>query len=235
MSVVQHLGEKLEIKQAAPRFPALGLAMYYLCHRKPFSDMPTSVIIPVLDGQIRRGHALIAMQGPRAVGYFGWALFTIEEALTHVHTGEPPEGASRDHGDVLWPMTVAANSTQVLRALVRSARQMNVGRSIMTIRPLENGSRSCSTAPPSRPRTTPVRSRTTRTPYCSASMAAFSQSRHRSARNPSPCRERSVSRSSPRLSEQAFLDVDHIVGTYRFEELHVHLAHRAVRHASVNG
>ena len=56
--------------------------MYYLCHRKPFSDMPTSVIIPVLDGQIRRGHALIAMQGPRAVGYFGWALFTIEEALT---------------------------------------------------------------------------------------------------------------------------------------------------------
>jgi hypothetical protein len=141
MTVVQHLGEKLEIKQAAPRFPALGLAMYYLCHRKPFSDMPSGAIIPVIDGQIRRGHALIAMQGPRAVGYLGWALFTIEEALAHVHTGEPPEGTTRDHGDVLWPMTVAANSPPVLRALVRSARQMNVGRSIMTIRPLENGSR----------------------------------------------------------------------------------------------
>jgi hypothetical protein len=38
-------------------------------------------------------------------------------------------------------MTVAANSPQVLRALVRSARQMNVGRSVMTIRPLENGNR----------------------------------------------------------------------------------------------
>jgi hypothetical protein len=141
MTVVQPLGEKLEIKQAAPRFPALGLAMYYLCHRKPFSDMPSSVIIPIVDGQIRRGHALIAMQGPRAVGYLGWALFTIEEALEHVHRGEAPEGATRDRGDVLWPMTVAANSPDVLRALVRAARRMNVGRSIMTIRPLEGGSR----------------------------------------------------------------------------------------------
>ena len=35
MTVVQHLGEKLEIKQAA-EISALGLAMYYLCHRKPF-------------------------------------------------------------------------------------------------------------------------------------------------------------------------------------------------------
>ena len=141
MTVVQHLGEKLEIKQAAPRFPALGLAMYYLCHRKPFSDMPSSAIIPMVDGQIRRGHALIAMQGPRAVGYLGWALFTIEEALAHVHNGEPPEGATRDQGDVLWPMTVAANSAPVLRALVRTARGMNVGRSIMTIRPYDDKSR----------------------------------------------------------------------------------------------
>jgi hemolysin-activating ACP:hemolysin acyltransferase len=141
MSVVQHLGEKLEIKQAAPRFPGLGLAMYYLCHRKPFSDMLSSTIIPVVDGQIRRGHALIAMQGPRAVGYLGWALFSIDEALTHVHTGEPPEGATRDSGDVVWPMTVAANSPIILRALVRAARQMNVGRSIMTIRPVDGGSR----------------------------------------------------------------------------------------------
>jgi hypothetical protein len=141
MTVVQHLGERLEIKQAAPRFPALGLAMYYLCHRKPFSDMTSSAIIPVVDGQIRRGHALIAMQGPRAVGYLGWALFTIEEALAHVHEGEPPEGASRDQGDVLWPMTVAANSPAVLRALVRTARGMNVGRSIMTIRPYDDRSR----------------------------------------------------------------------------------------------
>ena len=81
------------------------------------------------------------MQGPRAVGYLGWALFTIEEALAHVQNGEAPEGATRDQGDVLWPMTVAANSSIVLRALVRTARGMNVGRSITTIRPYEDKSR----------------------------------------------------------------------------------------------
>jgi hypothetical protein len=58
-----------------------------------------------------------------------------------VHNGEPPEGATGDQGDVLWPMTVAANSAPVLRALVRTARGMNVGRSIMTIRPHEGKSR----------------------------------------------------------------------------------------------
>ena len=141
--MIQPVGDRLEIKQAAPRFPALGLASYYLCHRRPYSDMPSSAIVPMIDGQIRRGHALIAMQGSRAVGYFGWALFTIDEALSYARSGQPPEGASRDQGDVLWPMTVAANAPQVLRALVRTARQMNLGRSVMTIRPVDGGADWC--------------------------------------------------------------------------------------------
>ena len=120
MTVVQHLGEKLEIKQAAPRFPALGLAMYYLCHRKPFSDMSSSAIIPVVDGQIRRGHALIAMQGPRAVGYLGYgAASWFEPVLGDLGTGA--DGAD-DAGFMLFDTVLAFDHVQHRILLISNAR-----------------------------------------------------------------------------------------------------------------
>ena len=90
MTVVQHLGEKLEIKQAAPRFPRSAW---------PCTTLPSQAVLRHAVERHHTGgrrpdparHALIAMQGPRAVGYLGWALFTIEEALAHVQNGEAPE------------------------------------------------------------------------------------------------------------------------------------------------
>ncbi|MFO1089426.1 MAG: hypothetical protein U1E46_07570 [Hyphomicrobiales bacterium] len=128
-----------EIRPAAPRFQALGLATYYLSHRKPFSDMQAGSLVPTVDGQIRRGHALIAFEGSRVVGYLGWSLYTIEEALSFARTGQAPANATRDHGDVVWVTTVAANERRVLFALAREARRRNEGRSLMAIRVYRNG------------------------------------------------------------------------------------------------
>ena len=41
-------GGVFEIRPAAPRFQALGLAAYYLAHRKPFADMATGALVPTL-------------------------------------------------------------------------------------------------------------------------------------------------------------------------------------------
>lgn len=133
-------GGVFEVRPAAPRFQALGLAAYYLAHRKPFADMATGSLVPTLDGQIRRGHALIAFDGSRVVGYLGWSLYSIEEALSFARTGQAPVDAPRDRGDVVWVTTVAANARTVLFALAREARRRNEGRSLMAIRVYRDGS-----------------------------------------------------------------------------------------------
>lgn len=132
-------GDAVEIRPAAPRFQALGLAAYYLAHRKPFADMATGALVPTLDGQIRRGHALIAFEGSRVVGYLGWSLYSIDEALAFARTGHAPADAPRDRGDVVWVTTVAANSRTVLFKLARAARAQNDGRSLMAIRVYRDG------------------------------------------------------------------------------------------------
>lgn len=133
-------GGVFEIRPAAPRFQALGLAAYYLAHRKPFADMATGALVPTLDGQIRRGHALIAFEGSRVVGYLGWSLYSIDEALAFARTGHAPSEAPRDRGDVVWVTTIAANTRPVLFGLAREARRRNEGRSLMAIRVYRDGS-----------------------------------------------------------------------------------------------
>jgi hypothetical protein len=101
--------------------------------------MATGALVPTLDGQIRRGHALIAFEGSRVVGYLGWSLYSIDEALSFARTGQAPPDAPRDRGDVVWVTTIAANSRPVLFGLAREARRRNEGRSLMAIRVYRDG------------------------------------------------------------------------------------------------
>ena len=131
----------------------LALAMIYASFgsvplvRALFEGVQAAVIVIVFEALLRvarraltrRSHALIAFEGSRVVGYLGWSLYSIDEALAFARTGHAPADAPRDRGDVVWVTTVAANSRTVLFKLARAARAQNDGRSLMAIRVYRDG------------------------------------------------------------------------------------------------
>lgn len=106
---------------------ALGIATHFLAHRVPFARFRAGELLATLDGEICRKHYLFAFEGPRVVGYLGWALFDEPTAERLAATMHPPsnELAARfaTSGDVGWVLTAAAITPTTMHALAAAARQ----------------------------------------------------------------------------------------------------------------
>jgi hypothetical protein len=114
---------------------ALGAACHFLARREPFASFRADALVRTLDGQVRRGHYLAALDGRRVVGWLGWALLSEAAAQRFAERGEVPDAATLGTtGGVAWLLTAASDSTAVLRAMTREARRAQPGLRIMGVR-----------------------------------------------------------------------------------------------------
>lgn len=122
-------GGSMDIRQVRDPYMALGIATHFLAHRAPFSRFRAGELLATLDGQIHRKHYLFAFEGPRVVGYLGWALFDEATANHLAATMQPPsnELAARfaKSGDVGWVLTAAALTPAALHALAAAAKRLH--------------------------------------------------------------------------------------------------------------
>lgn len=124
---------------------ALGLAAHFVAGNETFGGFPASELIRTLEGQIRRGHYLFALDTStdpgRVVGYFGWALYDDAEAERFAASGAPPARERADGGSVLWILTAAATSRAAFFALVRATRALYPTHRVMAVRHKTGGRR----------------------------------------------------------------------------------------------
>jgi len=119
-----------------PRDPlaALGMALHFLGQREPFASFPSKVLITTVDGEIRRGHYLMAFEGQRLTGFLGWVMLGDAVAERFAQSLVAPAPEEMQGEDVVWVLTVCATSRDVLAALVRTARHQHPRCRVMGVR-----------------------------------------------------------------------------------------------------
>ncbi|MFB2552315.1 hypothetical protein [Ensifer soli] len=128
----------MDVRRLRDPFTALGVALHFLGQRAPFSTFKAADLVSTVDGQIRREHYLMALDGQKVAGYIGWALFDNETADRLTATGEQPSNdlAAKfaKGGDAVWLLTVAATRTDALRKLLAAGRSLYPGKRILGVR-----------------------------------------------------------------------------------------------------
>jgi hemolysin-activating ACP:hemolysin acyltransferase len=133
------------IKKLPDPWLALGLAAHFIGGREPFSRFPAGDLIRTLNGQIRRGHYLFALdttaEPARVVGYLGWALYDNALADRFIATGVPPADDRATEGDVAWILTAAALNRGAFFAMAKAARALYPEHRVIAIRHKAGGKR----------------------------------------------------------------------------------------------
>ena len=129
----------LAILRPRDEIAALGMALHFLGQREPFASFPAKVLVTTVDGEIRRGHYLMAFDGQRLVGFLGWVMLNHAVAERFARTLVPPAPEEMRGADVVWVLTVCASSRAVLAALVRAARRQHPKCRVMGVRHRANG------------------------------------------------------------------------------------------------
>ncbi|KQP54191.1 hypothetical protein ASG40_19145 [Methylobacterium sp. Leaf399] len=131
----------LTIQPIEAPYPALGIATHFLARRAPFSGFRFGDFVNTLDGQIRRRHALFAIDDGRMVGYLGWAVYSAEDARQFACTGRPPPNDRANGTEVVWVLTAAAVSPAGFKALIDTGKSLNIGRRAMGVRYKPSGAK----------------------------------------------------------------------------------------------
>jgi hemolysin-activating ACP:hemolysin acyltransferase len=133
------------VKKLPDPWLALGLAAHFIGGREPFSRFPAGDLIRTLNGQVRRGHYLFALdtaaEPARVVGYLGWALYDSAVADRFVATGVPPADEPAMEGDVAWILTAAALNRAAFFAMTKAARKLYPDHRVIAIRHKAGGRR----------------------------------------------------------------------------------------------
>jgi hemolysin-activating ACP:hemolysin acyltransferase len=112
---------------------ALGAAAAFVAARPPFDQFPAGALLRTLRGQVRRGHYLLLLKGPRLCAYAGWGMVTEAEEAALLRQGLVP-GGSLTAGDRVWIQILAATDGPALRALIRALRAEHRGRRAFGLR-----------------------------------------------------------------------------------------------------
>lgn len=126
-------------RQPAQPIAALGMAVDLMFRRKPFSELKFGHIVPMIRGQILRGHYLIAFRGDRPVGFSGWAECTTDIAERWMREGYLPTYEECKSGDCAMLMTVVSSERDTTFALIRAMRLRYPNRRIYFKREYEAG------------------------------------------------------------------------------------------------
>jgi hypothetical protein len=103
---------------------ALGSALHYVARREPFASFRAADLVATVSGEIDRGHYRFAVDGPRVLGYLGWALYDADVAARCAAGGHPPPPPRLANGaDVLWVLTAVSSSPAAFIALVKTVRR----------------------------------------------------------------------------------------------------------------
>jgi len=133
------------VKKLPDPWLALGLAAHFIGGREPFSRFPAGDLVRTLNGQIRRGHYLFALdtaaEPARVVGYLGWALYDNAVADRFIATGVPPADERATEGDVAWILTAAALNRAAFFAMAKAARALYPEHRVIAIRHKAGGKR----------------------------------------------------------------------------------------------
>lgn len=133
------------VKKLPDPWLALGLAAHFIGGREPFSRFPAGDLIRTLNGQVRRGHYLFALdtaaEPARVVGYLGWALYDGAVADRFIATGVPPADERATEGDVAWILTAAALNRAAFFAITKAARKLYPDHRVVAIRHKPGGKR----------------------------------------------------------------------------------------------
>lgn len=125
----------LRIATLTPTQQALGAALHYVGRHPPFADFRAQDLIHTVAGEIERGHYRFALDGPRVVGYVGWALYDAEIADRCAAGGHPPPLPSAANGhDVVWILTAASSSPAAFVAMVKAVRALYPALRLMGVR-----------------------------------------------------------------------------------------------------
>jgi hemolysin-activating ACP:hemolysin acyltransferase len=126
------------VKQLPDPWMALGPAAHFVARHDPFGRFPAADLIRTLSGQVHRGHYLFALdvsvKPARVVGYFGWELYSDDEAERFAASGVAPDHELSDSGSVVWILTAAADSRPAFFALVKATRTLYPAHRVMGIR-----------------------------------------------------------------------------------------------------
>jgi hemolysin-activating ACP:hemolysin acyltransferase len=133
------------VKSVPDPWLALGLAAHFIGGREPFSRFPAGDLIRTLNGQIRRGHYLFALdtaaEPARVIGYLGWALYDNAVADRFIASGVPPADERATEGDVAWILTAAALDRGAFFAMAKAARKLYPDHRVIAVRHKEGGKR----------------------------------------------------------------------------------------------
>lgn len=128
----------ISVQRVPDSWMALGLASHFIARRKPFGNYRADDLIRTLDGQIRRGHYVFALDTSqkvaRVIGYLGWALYDLATAEQFAASGKPPATELADGGDVIWMLTVAADDRRALMAMTKATRALYPSHRLMGMR-----------------------------------------------------------------------------------------------------
>jgi hemolysin-activating ACP:hemolysin acyltransferase len=105
-----------------PPAAALGLAVAHLMTRPAFARLPFGAWSKVLVGQINRGHYFLMYDGPKVVGFAGWALTTEAKAEDWLMDRADFSFADSTAGDTLVVNCWSAATTEIHRAMVDAYR-----------------------------------------------------------------------------------------------------------------
>lgn len=131
--------EPLAILRPRDTLATLGMAIHFLAQREPFASFPSKVLATTVDGEIRRGHYLMAFEGRRLVGFIGWVMLSHATAERFARSLVAPAPEEMRGEDVAWILTVGATSRAVLVPLVRAARHLHPHCRVMGVRHRPNG------------------------------------------------------------------------------------------------
>lgn len=114
---------------------ALGTALHFVARREPFASFRAADLVSTLNGQVQRGHYRFAVDGPRVLGYVGWALYDEDVAARAAAGGHPPPTAAMTQGaNVVWILTAVSTTPAAFVALVRALRSAYPGLRVMGVR-----------------------------------------------------------------------------------------------------
>jgi hemolysin-activating ACP:hemolysin acyltransferase len=131
----------IHIRTLPGRFQALGEALHYLSRRPPFSDFKATELVRTIDAQLERRHYRFAVEGTTVVGYLGWALYDLQDAVAFTRTGQPPDNSRANGRDVVWILTAATSGSGALLALIEDLRSQHAGKRVMGVRHRRPGRR----------------------------------------------------------------------------------------------
>lgn len=124
---------------------AFGIASHFVSGQPGFGDFPARALAATIDGQVRRGHYRLVIEGLRVTGYAGWA--RVDRATADaVAAGTAVPGNDRlaamaDRGDIVWLMTLATITPAAIGALQIDVRAAYPGKEVFGIRHGDGGRR----------------------------------------------------------------------------------------------